>query len=371
MGKEVKPGVVLVIAILCIAIIGPLCFWLGKQFSNKEDVKDEKKEETKEVANTWVAKNKAMSIGYKNSDIVIIKEDGSEIIIDTKDLNSNTELFYDDGKVYTFDFGKDGGKSQLGYFDLNDNNKFVAVAEFARKTIPESIIVLNDHAYISLAGQKAIIDYDFKEKESTELFYFDDYFSRAGHGSFLLYAVDGQAYYLTRGTVNEEPEFGSIDLETGKKVKITDVGYVNYIHDGKFVFNHDAYEGDKYTTVFYEYDTNTKKVSVISGTHADIGGSIDDTLIIPVDDYYIYSTVDGIYKYQDGKEEKLVSLEDNYFGTFVKTSSNTALLIDNGPCGTPECADIDRYLIYDIKDKEVKKTSDYDDVYYSKMTYLN
>lgn len=381
MGKEVKPGVVLVIAILCIMIIGPLCFWLGKQFSNKEDVKDkEQKEETVEVADDWIRENKVMSIAAAGKNFVFLTEDGKEIRLDDRDAYDNIEYFYTDKKVYTYDFsGENNYSSELGYFDLNDNNKYKKIASLKKETIPESIIVLKDHVYISLAGKKYIIDYDLKENESTELYYFDDYFSIAGHGSFLLYAVDGQAYYMTRGTTESEPEFGSIDLETGKKEKITNVGYVNYIYRGKFVFNHDYYENSKYMTTYYEYDTKTKKVSPISEPHVDFGGSIYDSMIIPVDDYYIYYTGDAIYKYENGKEEKLLNGPDEgNFDSFVKTSKDTITLYEGGRCEFEENLDECNYkvYIYNIKDNKLERAKNdisADDLanVYDKVMYLN
>ena len=42
--NNVKPGVALGIAVICILIIGPLCFWFGKQFANKDDNKKEEKD---------------------------------------------------------------------------------------------------------------------------------------------------------------------------------------------------------------------------------------------------------------------------------------------------------------------------------------
>ncbi len=364
--NNVKPGVALAIAIICILIIGPLCFWFGKQFANKEDKKDEAKTQD---TSTWVGKNKAMALAWNDDNkLIVLTTDGKEIEIDAKDLGSYTKTFYKDEKLYTYSFGPEKGDSFLGYIDFNDDYKFTKLATFKRVTIPESIIVVDDHAYITLAGQRYIIDYNLKEKKESKLNYFDDYFDVAGHGSFMLYYVNDQVYYLTRGTVDEDPHFGSIDLATGKKQKIDVNGYVNYTYDNKFIFNEDFYQGNKYVVQYYEYDTETKKVSKISGVHLESGASADESFIMPFGDSYIYPSGDQkLYQFENGKDKELVELEINSFDVY-KISEDEIVLLEGGLCELDEC-DFKQF-IYNVKEDELTETTDYTDKYYTVIHYF-
>ena len=364
-GNEVKPWVVLVMVVICILIITPLCFWLGKQFANKDEKKNE---ESKEVSSTWVEKNKAMSMAWNDNKIVVLTTDGKEIEIDAKDLDSNTKTFFTDEKLYTYSYGPDKGESILGYIDFNDDYKYTQLATFERTTIPESVIVVEDHAYISLAGKKYVIDYDLKEKKDTKLNYFDDYFNIAGHGSFMLYYVNNQVYYLTRGTIGEEPHFGTIDLATGKKQNIEVNGYVNYVYDNKFIFNYDYYRGNEYVVQYYEYDTETKKVNKISGVHLDGGASAEQSFIMPFGDAYVYMSGDQkIYKYEDGKDKELEEIGIYSFDVY-KISEDEILLLEGGLCELDDC-EFKQY-IYNVKEDKLEETTDYTDKYYNVFAYF-
>ncbi len=356
---------VIIIALVITGICSPFIFQLGMKYANKDEEKQDK-EETKEDLN-WIQKNQAMSMAWLDNNLLVLTKDGKKIKINSQELDRNTKLFYLDDKIYAFSFGGNDG-SELGYFDLNNNKNYTLIKSFTRETIPESLIVVKNHAYITLAGKNYIIDYDLEEEKDTKLYYFDDYFSVAGHGSFMLYYVNNQVYYLTRGTPGRDPNFGSIDLETGEKEKITNTGYVKFIYHNKFVFNHDYYDKNEYKTEYYEYDTNTKKITKISGSHLDGGGSIEDSMIVPVNDYYIYTTGDGeLYQFKDGEEEKLIDV-DLFPYTFVKVSEKEILLSEGGLCEMSDC-NFKQY-IYNIQNNKLKETKDYSDVYYESVEYF-
>lgn len=350
--NNVKPWVVWLFAIISILIIGPLCFWLGRQFSNKEDNKKDEQEVS------WVEKNEVISLA-SDYDHLYLLENNKNVKI--ANINRDDGLyFYDQEKVYVIQYSYDNKSSEVGYYDLLKNNEYHKVFSPDLSLSPESIIVLENHIYLTFNQSKDILDYDMDSKETKKLTYFDDYFEKASYGSFLLFRTfNNKVFYWTRGTSDVDAELGEINLKNGEKKLIASNVYLEYVYGDKLIYRQYSTEDNNSYGQYFEYDTSKNKSVEISDKKIDLGGSVSYSLIVPYKNYYVYAYEGYIYEYQDGKEKEIAHLDDLYIGTITLISNDTVLITnDSDMCLMGECDlisyrfNLDSYELKEDKDNE-------------------
>ena len=346
--KEVKTWVVWLFAIISILIIGPFCFFLGKQFSNKEH-NEEVKQEEKEVV-SWEEENEVISLA-SDYEYLYLLENNKEVKIGSISRD-NSVYFYEDEKAYVFEFSYDTRKGVVGYYDFHDNQKYTKLFDVPSKSSPESIIVLDGHVYVTTTNDAFIYDYDIEKKDIKELNYFDDYFEKLSYGSFLLYRTsNGKVIYWTRGSVDVDAEIGVLDIKTGKKNMIASDVYLEYVYGDKVICKQYSSKNGKAYDQYFEYDASNGSGKQISGLMEDIGGAIPYSLIVPYQDYYVYAYDSNVYQYKDGKEEVIAHVDDLYIGTITLVSYDTVLITNDADmCLMGECDLISYRLNLDTKE---------------------
>ena len=339
--KDLNTALVWFFAIVSFVIIGFICFYIGKAFSVKEEEFN------------WSKNNNVIAIGCSSNKLSAILDDKYNVITN---FNCTLDKYYlDNDKLYVYKY-LNNNNSEIGYYELDNDNKYIFLSKI-ESTIPNSIIVLDDHLYTTSRESSYISDYNLGSKEFNKL----EYFSK---GDLILNKTSNNVviYFNT----DDNSEIGIINLNTGDKKKIMSNVNLEYVYKDKVIIKSYIEFSDN-KIQYYEYDTTNNNFKSISDIKDNTGNSVAHSLIVPYKDYYIYANGNSIYEYNN-KEKELVKLDDLYIGTITLVSDDTLLITsDTDMCLLGDC-DLESYVL-DLKDNSISKDDNNKLMYYY-VTYL-
>lgn len=267
-----------------------------------------------------------------NNKSKIVKEENIFISIVTKsdqkiygitDNNKEIELLdiseYNGGVVYTYINSKlylylqkyqenkpYSNNSILGYIDLNSSNyNLTTLTHVEDEGYPNSIAILDNTIYYTSSASKIIYNYNIDTKEKSTL----TINNLNNNYSINLYSIENNTLiYSNPGSTNEKPKIGIIDINLSTNQELVTNSIIEYIYNNKIIYKKYNSEKNFSQWKYYEYDvanSQTRQISDITTSNQGIYNS----LIVPVEDYYIYVNENALYKYIDNQDEKIIELD--------------------------------------------------------------
>ena len=331
--KKKNKGLVISVIFLSLVIVGLGGFIVYDKFLTNKTIKstDNNKNKKEQKKDTIEKSSNIISVAtnFEDKKIYGFKKDGSKIEI--MDINEYTDAVYtySDGKLYLYLYSYSPGKvnvdtgetieeftqrSILGYIEINDNNHtFNKLTDIDADTLPGSIAIANNIIYYTYGNDK-IFQYNIGTKEISA----SNNFGLSG--TIYLYTIskDYLGYQVVPDYENGGPSMGIIDIKNEKADEIAPYTYLQYILNNKVIYLKYDTPNTYSSWTYYEYNINDKSSKQISESTKH-NQSLYDSYIIPINDYYIYVDENIIYKYINGKREKLYEIDNKYTGYGTQT----------------------------------------------------
>ena len=366
----------LLIPIICILVVlllalGGMLLFKDKDFNSQIKDNPTPNNNSSEKVNPSI-----ISIGTKsNKKICAVTNNGNEIeLLDVSEYNGGTKYTYSSGKLYLYLYKYTPGKVDvntgktiqevasyitLGYIDLNnDNYSFTKLADINAEGLPSSIAVINNNIYFTSSAFDGIYKYniDTKNFSASNDFNFDD------KKRINLYTISNDKLaYSTSGTASESPTIGIIDIKSNTKKEISSNATFEYVYNGNIIYTQYDAVNNYSKWKYYEYNANNERKKQISdSTSSD--RSIDNSFIIPVNNYYVYVNENTLYKYENSQSQKIYEFEGG-IDSINLISSKTLNIVYGAGTGTAA-----KYGVFDLS--ELKFNNIKDENSYSKVIYL-
>ncbi len=316
-----------------------------------------------ETEESKVDNSDIISLAVKSDNkVCAFTENGTEIeLLDVAEYNGGVQYTYCDGKLYLYlcKYTEGEGKNYnaLGYINIAEGDyKFTKLAEVDTEGYPNSIAVANNTLYFTSSDFDGIYKYSIGTDEFSV---FDDFDFRRQKGIKLYTVSDNKLAYSTAGTSEESPTVGIVDAEASTVKEIYSNASIGYIFNEKIIC---TVYGDNYSRWTYtEYNVNDDTAVQISDTTSS-NTSISTSCIVPVDDYYVYVNTNSLYKYSNGKSEKLYEFE---------TSVNNINLISKNVLSVAYGDDIqdeEKYGHFSLDKSEFSEIQN--EVFYTQALYI-
>lgn len=371
-----KKNKVLIVCILfvLILVIGDILLFKKNKISDPKKDNSITDNVTKEENNT-INHNIMSIVKESNNKIYALTYSGDAIeLMDISEYNGGVVYAYDNGKLYLYLYKYTAGKTNtqtgevvqeskdnniLGYIDLTTNNyKFTKLADVKTKGSPESIAIVGGIIYFSSSAYDGIYKYNIDTKEFTTLSDFD--FS--GKTGVQLYTISNSKLgYSTAGTTNESPSIGIIDIKNGSKKMISSNASFEYVYNDKIIYVQYDTLNNYSKWKYYEYNVKDGSSRQISDSTSSITG-VDDSFIVPIDNYYVYVNENTLNKYSNEKSEKIYEFDGPI---------DSINLISRDKLSIVYSVDMNieaKYGIFDLNSLTFNENQN--DISYSKILYL-
>lgn len=254
----------------------------------------------------------ATSLGDNNTkEIDAFTNNGEKVkLIDITNYD-DAKYTYNDGKLYLYletIIGDDGGdparlinRCTIGYINLEEkNNEFIQLKSIDDFNV-DSIAAANNNIY--LVSDSKIYGYNIEKDNLSTMDNIDYNYKNAN-----LFTLSNEMLgYFTEKAYEGYYSVGTINLKTNTKKEISSNANFQFVYDNKIIYKEYVEKNNYSKWKYYEYNIEDENKKQISDTVS--GFSMDNQLIVPFNNYYIFADNNVLYKHLNDNTEKLYEFD--------------------------------------------------------------